>query len=402
MLAGSTRSLSLCGAGRGASLRCLARAAGAAARLADKGRFQPAHLFEANIAEASVLAPYLLPRRTRRCLYVGLCALIVAIIWPAARVLAKQPPRDMVRRFTVEQWERFRPLFALVEEASTGHPVPSDVTMAWQSDVLKAEAGVNFVPFTLKVPRGGFTSFPLAMYLRVVQRGSVATAPGPRDALAQYPFEDVAFFSEPSDGRISRAFAAPPGQWDVYVALREAQTSDAQLPKTVVFKREVDVPDLSTDLTVSSIITADKIEVDGDSKRPDFEDQLDDPYRLWGMRITPALETRFDRSKTLSVTFLVYNTGSFENDKPDVEIDYTVFQRSGKTETFFGKTNPQLFNSHTLPSDFSLSAGHLLVGGQAIPLARFPDGDFRLEITVTDKTSGRSLRRDVNFTVADH
>jgi hypothetical protein len=337
------------------------------------------------------------PRSQFQCLRVGLCSVLV---WTAAPTLAQQPPRDLMRRFSVEQWERFRPLFTLVEEASAGHSVPSDVPVTWQSHVLKAEADTNFVLFTFKVPPGGFTSFPLAMYLRVVEHGALATPPGPRDALAQYPFEDVAIFDEPINGRISRAFAAPAGQWDVYVALREAMRSELQVPKTVVFRREVDLPDLSTDLAVSSIIVADKIEADTDNKRLDFEDQLDDPYRLWGMRITPALETRFGHDKTLSLTFLVYNTLVAENDKPDVEIDYTFFRKSGNTETFFGKTSPQLFNPRTLAPDFSLSAGNLLIGGHAVPLRPFPNGDFRLEITVTDKTSGKSLMRDVSFTVA--
>ena len=325
---------------------------------------------------------------------------ITGIVCTPATALAQPAPRDMVRRFTVEQWERFRPLFTLVEDASAGRPVPSDLAVAWKTHVLKAEAHMNFVLFTLKVPRGGFTAFPLAMYVRVVRHGAVATAPGPRDALAQYPFEDVAFFDEAVDGQIRRAFAAPPGRWDVYIALREAVTSDVLVPKTVVFRGEVELPDLSTDLAVSSIIVADKIEVDTENKRLDFEDQLDDPYRLWGMRITPALEARFGRRRTLSVTFLVYNTREAGNDKPDVEIEYRVFQRSGNAEAVFGQTRPQLFNPDTLPATFSLSAGDLLIGAETVPLRQFPDGDFRLEITVTDKTSGKSLTRDVNFTVA--
>ena len=198
-------------------------------------------------------------RHRIRCLPIALSVAITGIVCTPATALAQPAPRDMVRRFTVEQWERFRPLFTLVEDASAGRPVPSDLAVAWKTHVLKAEAHMNFVLFTLKVPRGGFTAFPLAMYVRVVRHGAVATAPGPRDALAQYPFEDVAFFDEAVDGRISRAFAAPPGRWDVYIALREAVTSDVLVPKTVVFRSEVELPDLSTDLAVSSIIVADRV-----------------------------------------------------------------------------------------------------------------------------------------------
>jgi hypothetical protein len=337
------------------------------------------------------------PHRHLRCLLVVLCAVTVSASAPA---LGQEPPRDTLRRFTQEQWDQFRPLFALVELAAAGKPVPSDVPLTWQSHVLKAEANVDLVPFTLKVAQGGFTLFPLAMYLRVVKRGAPAPAPGPRDALAQYPFEDVAFFDEPIDGRINRAFVAPAGQWDVYVALREPAAPDLPVPKTVVFKQEVDLPDLSTDLAVSSIIVADRVEPDAANKRLDFEDQIDHPYTLWGTRITPTLGTRFGHSRNLSVMFLVYNAEVAANDKPNVQIDYSFFRKNGNTEAFFGKTSPQVFSPQTLRPDFSSAAGDLLIAGQDMPLQKFPDGDFRLEIKVTDRTSGKSLTRDVKFTVA--
>ena len=38
-------------------------------------------------------------------------------------------------------------------------------------------------------------------------------------------------------------------------------------------------------------------------------------------------------------------------------------------------------------------------GGIEVPLASFPEGEYRLEIKVTDKVSGKDPDRDVNFTV---
>ena len=35
-----------------------------------------------------------------------------------------------------------------------------------------------------------------------------------------------------------------------------------------------------------------------------------------------------------------------------------------------------------------------------MPLASFPEGDYRLEIKVTDKIANKTLTRDVNFTVS--
>jgi hypothetical protein len=34
-----------------------------------------------------------------------------------------------------------------------------------------------------------------------------------------------------------------------------------------------------------------------------------------------------------------------------------------------------------------------------VQLTSFPAGDYRLEVKVTDKISGKSITRDVNFTV---
>jgi hypothetical protein len=34
-----------------------------------------------------------------------------------------------------------------------------------------------------------------------------------------------------------------------------------------------------------------------------------------------------------------------------------------------------------------------------VPLATFPEGEYRLEIKITDKNSGKTITRDVPFTV---
>ena len=52
-----------------------------------------------------------------------------------------------------------------------------------------------------------------------------------------------------------------------------------------------------------------------------------------------------------------------------------------------------------MPPAFDLSMGHQLQTGQAVPLAQFPEGDYRLEIKVTDKLANKTVTRDVNFSV---
>ena len=311
------------------------------------------------------------------------------------------------RTLTGEQWDQVKPLFKLVEEVADGAPPPTDVKLSWQCHFLKAESKNVLTLFSLKMERGEFTSPPVAMYLRVVRRGARAPAPGPRDPLAQYPFEDATVFDEPKDGRFSRAFVAPAGDYDVYVALRERPDADTTEPRTVVVKQTVTVPDLWSDFAVSSVIVLDMVEVEPQVRQLNFEEQLDEPYTWWGTKMTPALVNRFRQRGKLSVVFLVYNTGAAANDKPDVQVEYNFYQKTGTTdgktgavEKYFGSTSPQSFNARTLRPEFSLTAGDLIIAGQDMPLTRFPLGDYRLEIKVTDKTTGKSLSRDVDFTAA--
>jgi hypothetical protein len=238
------------------------------------------------------------------------------------------------------------------------------------------------------------------MYVRVVRRGAPAPAPGPKDPLAHYPFEDASIIRRLNAPRISRAFTAPPGDYDVYVAIAEAAAADSTRPRTVVLRQAVTVPDLGTDFTTSSIIVADRVEADAASRRATFDGQLDEPYRLWGSRITPALRRSFGRAETLSIVFLVYNARAADNDKPDVEVDYALHRRDGAGEAPFARLSPERFSAATLPASFSLAAGDLIVAGREMPLGTFPAGNYRLEIRVTDRAGGRTLARNVFFAVA--
>ena len=297
-------------------------------------------------------------------------------------------------------WESIKPLFGRVERVAAGSEPADEIATGWGCHFFKAEAGVVFVPFTIEVPAGTFSSFPLAMYVRVVARGAPAPAPGPRDALAQYPFEDAAIVEQPGDGRISRGFSAPPGKYDLYIGLADRADPSVPDPKAVVIKREIDVPAIGPGLDVSSLVIVEKIEVDPRGRRLDYEEQLDEPYALWGSKLTPALRRAFRRGEHLSVTFLVYGAEPAPDGALDVEVDYSFYRRTPAGEQFFTRTRPELLNRETLGPGFDQGAGDLAVAGRQVPLATFEDGSYRLEIRVTDKTGGRSLSRSLSFAVS--
>ena len=116
--------------------------------------------------------------------------------------------------------------------------------------------------------------------------------------------------------------------------------------------------------------------------------------------ISPTFETKFTKKAELSTFLLIYNAKTDATNKPDVSVEYNFYAKQGGSEKFFNKTNPQNLNAQTLPREFDFAAGHQLQSGQAVPLASFPEGDYRLEIKVTDKIANKTLTRDVNFSVS--
>ena len=215
-------------------------------------------------------------------------------------------------------------------------------------------------------------------------------------------FRDLSFVEVPEatqgQVRISRAFAVAPGEYDVFVALRERPGKDQKTaPKVALLTESVSVPDLGGKLNTSSIFIADKIE--SLSAPLNREQQLKQPFTLGTMAIVPSIGNSVPKTGELSVIFFVYNPGIDASKKPNIEVEYNFHQKTSEGEKFFNKTNPQQFNAETLPPQFDVAAGHQVVGGQSVPMASFAPGEYRLEVKVNDKVSGQSLTRNVAFTV---
>jgi hypothetical protein len=271
----------------------------------------------------------------------------------------------------------------------------------------------------------------IVAYLRVAPKGATGAPPGsepgkesakdgPKDSKEKksdakeakdkgpvYPFEDVYFtdlrIAPGQSPRLSRAFSVPAGNYDVYLALRERPmgggSSQANAPvKIYVLKQTLDVPNYwSGDFMTSSVILAEKVEPIPAPLSPDA--QRERPYVLGSTEIIPSTDAKFKKAQELGVIFQIYGAKVGADKKPDVTIEYNFYTKSADGEKPFNKTPPQQMNSQTLPANFDAEAGYQLVGGQTIPLTSFPEGDYRLEIKVTDNKGTKSLTRDVLFSV---
>jgi hypothetical protein len=291
------------------------------------------------------------------------------------------------------------------KEAGPSQPAPADITLGWRNDFFKAQDGQIFVPFTVSVDSGKIGP-AVAAYLRVVPRGAQAmpvTPAGQKPPANQ--FED-AYFTDLRVGadkvqRLTRAFAVIPGSYDVYVALRDrpAAGTPAEAPvRVVLIKQELVVPNYHTEeLQTSSVLVADKIEQLTAAVTP--EAMKERPYVLGDSEVSPAADMKFKKTEELQLVFQIYGAKIGDDKKPDVAVDYVFYTKDASGEKLFNRTPTQNLSAKTLPENFDSAAGHQLMTGQGIPLASFPEGDYRLEIKVTDNKTQKSLTRDVLFTV---
>jgi hypothetical protein len=315
-------------------------------------------------------------------------------------------------------------LIALVDEFATGKAPATSLQTKWeQHHYIKALAEKTYVPFTLTIEPAASAAPNVGVYLRVVARGTAAVAPPPpekdkdkkkgTDQPSQYAFEDLYFTDLPAAaaGRpqlLRRAFAVAPGDYDVYVAVKERAAGGAAgsgsgtaeaAPRLGVLKQEISVPNFAgPDLTTSSVIVAESVDVMQTPLAAD--NQAEHAYTFGQMKVVPALESKFSKKGQLTVILWIYGAKLDETTKkPDVNMEFKFYQKAADKETYFNKTEPQVLNAQTLPPQFDLAAGHQLLGTLELPLASFPEGDYRLEIDVQDKVSSQKLTKDVTFTV---
>jgi hypothetical protein len=323
------------------------------------------------------------------------------------------------------QKKEIQSVVKVVDDAAAGQPAPNDLSLTWvREDVLKAQGSKEYVPFTVSIDPSKIAGDKVAFYWRVVAKNGAAPDPTPAPAgkkddkkkddknkddknkKADYAYEDITFVpvvAGQNPLRVSRSFTVPAGAYDVYLIAKEPTPEkapkNAPPPKVSLIKQSVSVPDFwNGDLATSSVIVAQRIDPLAAPLTP--QQQADRPYALGQMEIVPTFETKFTKKSELSTFMLIYNPKVDASNKPDVSVEYNFYQKqAGQPEKFFNKTNPQNLNAQTLPPQFDLAAGHQLQSGQAVPLASFPEGDYRLEIKIIDKIANKTLTREINFTV---
>ena len=326
-----------------------------------------------------------------RGLALAMAAFLVAGL-PSAALAQKDD-----KKRSKQEKEEIEAIVKIVDAAMAGQPAPSDVQMKIEPVFLKSQEARIFVPFSLELT--GLPQKDAALYVRVVDP-TVKVDPKKK---VEYTWDDVHFVPAAqlsgSPARLNRVFMAKPGTYDVYIMAKERLPEKA--PKNTVvkaglYKGSVTVPDLNAEFTTSSILVADKVNV---LTAPlTMDEARERPFSFGLQELEPAADNNFTKAEELSIFFQVYNPGLNANGKPDLTLEYNFHRKEGAEEKFFNKTNPQAVNESNLPPQFD-PAKFPVPGGITVPLKSFGEGEYRLEIKVTDKTSSKVLTRNVNFAV---
>jgi hypothetical protein len=257
------------------------------------------------------------------------------------------------------------------------------------------------MPFTVMVDKSKIASPTAALYIRVASKAEAAAAAAPakgnsKDKSAPvHAWEKFDFAMLGPDGKLARYVQVKPGDYDLYVAVKDKGTVEKAdknyTPRVGILKKDVTVPDFNIPgLATSSMLLSTGIQPAAAGVTAE-----DDPYVFGQMQIAPSKDGKYKKTDTLSVVYWVYGATGDAAGKPDLTIENSFNQKTSDGEKFFNKTQPQSLNAQT-PYNVSMGVPNFL----EVPLASFVPGDYRLEIKITDKASGKTVTQNVNFSVA--
>jgi hypothetical protein len=342
----------------------------------------------------------------------------------------KDKPDAAAQAQAQAQQQEIQALVRLADAAMAGQTATSDFAMQFQNDFIKAQQGRVWVPVILTIDPSKLTNpagEPAAVYVRAAPRGMTAppsaqaqqdkdkkdkkkkdknAPPDAKGMPSPYPFEDVSYNIElkPSAPgqpiRVLRGIGVPPGSYDLYIVLKEHPAQPGAAVKTSILKQPLDVPNFNgNELATSSIILAQK--VDQLPTALPADQQTEHPYTFGQTQIVISPDHKFTKADELIVLMQIYNPSVSPDKKFDIEATYTFFKTGPNGETRFNATEPQSFTPEKMGPGFDPSSpDRSIQAGQGIPLLSFPEGNYRLEIKITDKLSSKVLTQSVSFSVA--
>jgi hypothetical protein len=348
------------------------------------------------------------------CLALTLAGSAAPALAQQIKVDNKQPKRSKQEQADIEA------LVKMVDAASAGQTAPSDVPITWvMNDFIKAQGGATYVPFVVNIDRSKVTKPNVWVYLRAVDKNAPPPAAAPAPAadakdskdkdknkqaaappMVQYAWNGVNAVDIPQDGLLPRAVQLAPGEYDLFIAVKE-KSVDEKTPATKagVLRHTLTVPDYNKpDLQVSTVLLAKGIEPLQAPMKP--EEQQESPFTLGQLKVVRSYDHKFAKDGMLNLIYFIYGAKDIGGGKPNVQVEYTFYQKADTSKPY-KKFAPRMKDAMTLPPEFNLTQHQLEDDLVDFSLAGYPPGEYRLEIKVTDKgPGGQSLTQNVEFTIS--
>ena len=217
-----------------------------------------------------------------------LAAAVAAFVTAPALLVAQDAEK-------IEQREQrdIQALVQMVNDAAAGtQPAPADFGLQWEGEhFMKTAGGGTYIPFTVAIDAAQLAGPDIALYVRAVSKAATASA----EPATEFPWDDVNVVNLGPDGKVSRAMALAPGEYDVFIAIKEQGPLDVQdrlgnrvdtTTKAAVLRRDLTVPDFNgSDLAMSSVLVG---TIEPLAAPLDAEAQKENPYTFGQMSVTVA------------------------------------------------------------------------------------------------------------------
>lgn len=278
--------------------------------------------------------------------------------------------------------------------ASPGEPDPEQaVAVEWMAhDTMRGGEGVTTVPFTVTIDRAALPSPEAVVYVAAVD-----TSQTPEPGAAPEPAWDAIWFTTLTSNRFTRAMTVPPGEYEVYIAVKGKSTDGATAagPPFGVGRYTLSVPDYdSGDLALSSLVRfSNVVPLQG----PPTAEQLDqDPYIFGTNRFVRQWDTTYGRGGDIAFIFWIYGADADRGGVPDLNVQFDFNRVTADGVEPFTRMQPIEINGDN-PPPFAASEGIAVPNGA--PLASFEPGEYQLVITVDDQRGDETVTEEFNFTV---
>ena len=311
-------------------------------------------------------------------------------------------------QFSENELNDIRLLQASIEAVRMGtEPAPAQFPLAWVHEIFITQFdGTTAVYFTLGIDRSQLSTASVSMYVRAYDKSVSETDEADPEAdpeavmVDPYAWSDVRFFEVPDDGYVMGSMAVPPGENEVFIAIKEASTgAEDEVTKISLLRHDLNAPNFSSpdnQLAMSSFMVGEL-----EMKQPAATRVWDRHVILNQLHVRPKLDSSFTKADSLLLFFFIYGGQLTAMEQPDLQTSGQFYRVSPEgEETPFANPITQAYDPEVLAKTGEYS-GQVPAQFGEIGFEKFSAGDFRLEMTVTDMTNDTMITQDFKFSVRE-